>query len=123
MKINQEDYIRLKQLEEELWKSNFRFNVSKMEEVLASDFFEFGRSGKVYRRADTLNVISQEIRCLFPLTDLKIRLINKDTAQVTYVSHVDYLHGQEKSLRSSIWSRLDDRWQLRFHQGTPLKSE
>lgn len=123
MNINSEDYARLKSLEENLWKSDFRFDIAEMDRVLASDFFEFGRSGKIYWRMDTLDVEKQDIPCQFPLIDFKIRLINVDTAQITYISNVDYPEGREKSLRSSIWSRLDDdRWQLKFHQGTPLNS-
>lgn len=123
MKISHEEYKVLKLLEEGLWQSNFRFDIPKMEQVLAPDFFEFGRSGKVYLRADALNVTSQEIPCVFPLIDLKIRLINENIAQITYISIVNYPEGEERSLRSSIWSRSDDGWQLRFHQGTPLRIE
>jgi len=120
VKINQEDYAKLKLLEENLWKSDFRFNISEMDEILAADFFEFGRSGKVYQRSNTLNVTSQEIPAVFPLIDFQIRLIDKSTAQVTYSITVNYSEGIEKSLRSSIWSFSSNRWQLRFHQGTPL---
>ena len=120
MEISQQDYADLKILEESLWKSDSRFDISKMERVLAADFFEFGRSGKVYQRGDTLNAASQEIPAVFPLIDFQTRLINENTAQVTYKIVVNYKEGEEKSLRSSIWSFLDGRWQLRFHQGTPL---
>lgn len=123
MNISKSDYAKLKLLEENLWKTDFRFDVSKMDKVLALDFFEFGRSGKIYQRKDTLSINSQKIPCVFPLTDLNIRLLNENTAQVTYISVVNYLESKEKSLRSSIWSRLDNRWQLRFHQGTPLEIE
>ena len=34
----------LQRLEEELWREETRFDLSRMEEVIAEDFFEFGRS-------------------------------------------------------------------------------
>lgn len=122
MNINSEEYARLKLLEENLWKSNFRFDMAQMDRVLAPDFFEFGRSGRIYRRTDTLDVKKQDIPCKFPLVNFEIRSIDADTVQITYISNVDYPEGKETSLRSSIWSRINKRWQLRFHQGTPLRN-
>ncbi|MDJ0568907.1 MAG: nuclear transport factor 2 family protein [Pleurocapsa sp. MO_192.B19] len=120
---SQNDCEELKLLEEGLWQSNFRFDISKMEKFLAPDFFEFGRSGRIYQRADTLNVPSQEIPCVIPLINFKVRFISFDVAQITYISIVNYPEGEERSLRSSIWSRSDNKWQLKFHQGTPLKMD
>ena len=79
MNINSEEYARLKLLEENLWKSNFRFDMAQMDRVLAPDFFEFGRSGRIYRRTDTLDVKKQDIPCKFPLVNFKIRSIDADT--------------------------------------------
>ena len=91
-----------------------------MNAILAPDFFEFGRSSRVYDRSDTLAVPPQAINARLPLAEFEIRLIDADVAQVTYVSAVTYEHGEERALRSSIWSRTSDGWQLRFHQGTAI---
>ena len=64
-----EDLIKL---EEALWKSETRFNLSFQEKVLASDFFEFGRSGRRYTREQMVRTESQPIRAKFPLKNLKI---------------------------------------------------
>jgi hypothetical protein len=57
---------------------------------------------------------------VLPLPEFKVRLIHADVAQVTYVSTVATEHGEERALRSSIWSRTSGGWKLRFHQGTPI---
>jgi hypothetical protein len=120
MVISYEDSQELKTLEESLWKTEVRFDQEKMNGILAPDFFEYGRSGRFYTREDTLALPSQQIHATIPLIEFEARLIDLDVAQLTYISVVDYPEGEERALRSSLWSRTDGRWQLRFHQGTPL---
>ena len=59
--LTAEDRELLQRLEEELWREETRFDVSRMEEIIAEDFLEFGRSGRIYQRADTLSVPSTPI--------------------------------------------------------------
>ena len=122
MAISKQDFALLKELEEGLWIAEKRFNMDWMKQVLAPDFVEFGQSSKIYQRQDTLDIPAQEIKTIIPLPDFKVKLIDDNIAQVTYVSIVEYAEGINKALRSSIWSRKNgDGWQLRFHQGTPLQ--
>jgi hypothetical protein len=104
-------------LEHALWRAETRFDPAFMEWVLADDFGEFGRSGRVYARADTLAVGGESIDA--QLRDIEVGLIAEGVALVTYVSEVR--HEQlDLANRSSVWVRRDGRWQLRFHQGTPF---
>jgi hypothetical protein len=48
MKISSEDRKNLERQEEELWCEETRFDTQRMNELIANDFFEFGRSGRVY---------------------------------------------------------------------------
>jgi hypothetical protein len=114
------DYQVLRQIEEGLWRREARFSQQKMEEILAPDFFEYGRSGRVYSRTDCLAVSPQDIDAVLPLIDFDVRMLSADVAQVTYRSVVRYGSDEQHALRSSIWSRTDVDWQLRFHQGTPI---
>lgn len=123
MEISSQDFEALRLLEEGLWRTDVRFDLEKMDRILAPDFFEFGRSSRVYERADTLGIPAQEIRAKLPLPDFKVRLLDPDVAQATYISIVTYEGGEERARRSSIWSRTRDGWQLRFHQGTAIPSE
>ena len=113
----------LQRLEEELWRAETRFDVSRMEEIIAEDFFEFGRSGRIYQRTDTLSVPSTPIEAVIPLPDFDARLLCEGVAQVTYNSVVTYGENIEEARRSSIWTRSSDGWKLRFHQGTPFSSD
>lgn len=119
MKINDTDYNILKSLEETLWRAETRFNYDYMDKVLAPDFFEFGRSGRTYTRADTLNISQpQEIKVTLPLKNFAITLLDNNIALVTYASEVMY-EKMEISNRSSIWLKSEAGWQITFHQGTP----
>ena len=119
--LTQEEREALRKLEEELWREETRFDQRRMREIIAEDFFEFGRSGRVYRREDTLAIARQPIDTVLPLPDFQARLLAPDVAQVTYNSAVSYNGVVHHARRSSIWSRAGSGWQIRFHQGTPFQ--
>ena len=56
MEMSKQDRDALERLEEELWKDETRFDRKRMTEVIAPDFLEFGRSGRIYTRDDWLAV-------------------------------------------------------------------
>jgi hypothetical protein len=122
MTLNQRDRDALEGLEEELWREETRFDIRRMEALLAPDFVEFGRSGRVYRREDTLAVPRGPIDAVLPLPGFRARSLSPDIAQVTYDSAVTYGGVLQHARRSSIWSRTEASWVLRFHQGTPTDS-
>lgn len=115
------DAEQLTGLEEDLWREVSRFDVPYMEQVMAEDFIEFGRSGRMYDRQECLSHPRQPIDAVIPLPDLAVRMITRDVAQVTYNSHVTYDGELLKGRRSSIWRRAGDSWELVFHQGTPYE--
>ena len=122
MEMSKEDHDALEHLEEELWRAETRFDLKRMNEVIAADFFEFGRSGRIYKREDTLAAPPRRlIDAVFPLSDFRARLLDQEVAQVTYNSAVTYDGVVQYSRRSSIWSRSPNGWVLRFHQGTPFQ--
>lgn len=116
------DLVEIRHLEESLWRAETRFDTELMEETFAPDFIEFGRSGRTYSRREMLfdEGEYQEIKATLPLPDFHARHLTDDVVQVTYVSEVDYDGEVLRGNRSSIWSRLDGAWRLRFHQGTPI---
>lgn len=122
MTLSQRDRDTLQRLEEELWREETRFDIGRMEELLAPDFVEFGRSGRVYRRGDTLAVPRGPIDAVLPLPGFRVRSLSPEIAQVTYDSAVTYGGVVQHARRSSIWSRAAAGWVLRFHQGTPTDS-
>ena len=120
MQISNEDFEKLKQLEESLWIAETRFDNQYMDSILSPGFFEFGRSGKTYKREETLSAPFSEINTRLPLKDFKIQLITEDVALVTYISEVQY-DELEVGNRSSLWLKTPTGWQLQFHQGTVTK--
>ena len=120
IQLDSADARRLRQLEEDLEEEETRFDVPYMEQVMAEEFIEFGRSGRIYDRRECLSHPREPIQAVIPLPDLSIRMITDDVAQVTYNSHVTWDGELLKGRRSSIWRRAGDSWELVFHQGTPF---
>jgi hypothetical protein len=123
MTLTADEHDQLRRLEESLWRAETRFDRDHINDVLAPDFFEFGRSGSVYRREDILedmlDVPAQPIDATLPLAKFAVRSIAADVALVTYVSEVTYGEVKEVANRSSLWSRHAGGWRIRFHQGPP----
>ena len=117
------DIESLRLLEESLWVAETRYDQAYMDKVLAPDFFEIGRSGRVYQREEVINSPRRPIYAEIPLPGFSVRLLSKDLAQVTYNSHAVFDDTIELGRRSSIWTRSRDGWILRFHQGTPYKED
>ena len=119
IEINAEDFNKLKELEESLWLSETRFSQEYMNRLLSFDFFEFGLSGRIYHREETLSVPFQEIKARIPLKDFSVHVVDTNVFLVTYVSEVMY-DRLEMGNRSSLWLKTPAGWKLRFHQGTPI---
>ena len=109
----------LQVLEESLWKSEIRFDLNFQERYFAPDLFEFGRSGRRYKREQMIRSERSEINATLPLENFKINKIDEYTVLVTYISEVQY-EELERGNRSSLWSMYKDGWKLRFHQGTAI---
>jgi hypothetical protein len=84
-------------LAESLWRTQHRFDRTYMNATLAPDFFEFGRSGRVYNRDKTLSCETQTIHARLPLPRLWVWLIAEGEAPATYVSEVTYAEDIERA--------------------------
>lgn len=119
MQSGKEDFEKIKELEESLWIAETRFDKEYMDNILLPDFFEFGRSGRIYNRDEIISAPFSKIKAGLPLKDFKIHMITKDVILVTYISEVQY-DELEIGNRSSLWLKTPDGWKLQFHQGTPV---
>lgn len=121
MTLTPEDRANLIALEETLWRAETRFDPVLMDQTFSSDFVEFGRSGRRYKRAEMIFDPDQkaEIRALLPLPVYSVELVAADVALATYTSEVRYGEEVQVGRRSSLWVKNGGCWQLRFHQGTP----
>ena len=118
MELTEQDKQRLASLEDSLWRAERRFDREWMEGVLAPGFFEFGRSGRVYNRDETLAMPARPIDAR--IEDFDVRLLGPDIAQVTYTTVETYAGEEQVANRSSLWSRTEGGWRLLFHQATPV---
>ncbi|MEM9212665.1 MAG: DUF4440 domain-containing protein [Pseudomonadota bacterium] len=120
--IDHELLAEIYRLEESLWQAKTRYDDTYMEKILAPDFFEFGRSGRRYTRAEMFVGASAfgEISATLPLPQFRARLLHEDTVQTTYISEIKRNRIIERANRSSIWRHGSSGWQLWFHQGTPI---
>ncbi len=120
MKLTIKEIEELKSLEESLWIESTRFDHSYMDSILHEDFFEFGRSGKVFTRQECLDMPAGRISATIPLQNFDVHPLDENCVMITYISEDRYAE-LRKANRCSIWLNTSDGWKLRFHQGTPSK--
>ncbi len=119
--LPQEEQAALIEIEESMWRRESRFDLAFQEQHFAQDFVEFGRSGRTYTREQAIRANASPIQAKLPLSNLKVRVLDVNTVQVRYDSEATYEGEAEYAHRSSIWSRTQSGWVLRFHQGTPYQ--
>jgi hypothetical protein len=120
--IAPQDLDELQHLEESLWSAHTRFDQAYMEQILSPEFVEFGLSGNVYGREETLSAAYQVIHCTLPLKHFRADCIEANVFLVTYVSENASEGEVLVANRSSIWIKTPQGWLLRFHQGTPVEA-
>lgn len=103
-------------LERELQSPPCRRDRRRLTELLAPDFAEIGASGRVWNRTQVIQSLLTEDPEPILLADLDGRRIAEDVVMVQWFSE----RTGGRALRTSIWRRSSDGWQLMHHQGTPL---
>ena len=102
-----------------------RFNGSKAiaDKILANEFIEYGSSGTIYNKQQTLDIICTVPDSYYQITDFSARPLASGLVLATYTASRYSLKTQREmgsSRRSSIWQLIDNQWQLLFHQGTKI---
>jgi len=111
----------LRQLEASLLTNTVRKDRARVAELLADEFREFGRSGTVYTKAEILAFLQEEEEIRVTMKEFGCQMVAEGVALVTYLSERTEPSGEAiEALRSSLWVRRRHRWQMVFHQGTPL---
>ena len=111
----------LEALERRLLAPAVRNSVGEVSALLADEFVEFGSSGAVYTKAEMVAALQMEQSPRADARDFAVRILAPDIALITYRTERRNDGAPPKqSRRSSIWRHLDDRWQMIFHQGTPI---
>jgi hypothetical protein len=102
------------QLEQRLLSQTTRRDAEEVSRLLADDFVEFGASGNIWSKADVVEQLPQEVFTPRTITEFTAKQLSERTVLVTYHCHTAAIN----SLRSSIWRKRDEQWQMVFHQGT-----
>ena len=98
-------------LETSLHRRSVRNSPDAVAALLSDDFVEFGRSGRVYDKLRTVELLSGDDNELMPeVRDFQVRPLSHYVVLVTYRSGF--------ALRSSIWRLSAGKWRMAFHQGT-----
>jgi hypothetical protein len=112
---------QLRRLEQSLLDSAVRRDGERLRELLAEDFLEFGSSGRVWTRKSIIDLLAMESNFFPPdIEEFDCTFLSDKVALVTYRTVRNDARTGERlcSLRSSVWTRQDGEWRMRFHQGT-----
>jgi len=108
-------------LEQQLLQPSTRRDATTLTSLLAEDFREFGSSGRIYTRQQIIDELAAESPPTITLSDPLCQQLAEDIALLTYRSaRTIALKAASHALRSSLWVYRDNRWQMIFHQGTPI---
>jgi hypothetical protein len=110
----------IQELEEQLLQPEVRRSRQTLDGLLANEFTEFASDGVAYSKDQVIDTLERETPHLRSLTDFHIVALAETVVLTTYRTTRKNVTLNESvdSLRSSIWTRRDGRWQLLFHQGT-----
>jgi hypothetical protein len=114
----------LQALEVELHHPGVRCSAARLEHLLHPAFHEVGRSGRPYDRSTVLRFLSEQTKQPdVQSTGFDVALLAPGCALLTYRSSQVQADGTptNPTLRSSLWLRTEEGWQLRYHQGTPAE--
>lgn len=105
-------------LERRLLTPRTRSSRKDLDLLIANDFLEFGSSGRVWTKAEIINSLLQSPDLDVKIDRVQSRELVENVILVTYRSNRVSQTGNTVTLRSSIWQKRGDEWQLIFHQGT-----
>lgn len=112
---------KITSLETELHHNGTLCHPARLEELLHQDFFEVGKSGRVYDRSTVLRFLAAQDDAPPTISDtFELKKLSETIVLLTYRSAGRLPNGElgEHALRSSVWSFTNEKWQLVYHQGT-----
>jgi hypothetical protein len=104
------------QLESSLLRAEVRQSATKLNQLIADDFVEFGSSGNIYHKKDVIGSLASATA---KIEDFEVTTLSSDVLLATYKIKSD----SSISLRSSIWKHSQEGWRMIFHQGTKCENQ
>ena len=105
---------KLKSLEIELSTQSTRKNKERISTLLADDFCEFGKSGRIFDKASIIQLLKDETPNDIQFSNFKFKQLSESVVLLTYQAFAQGIC----SNGSSIWYCDDGLWKLTHHQGT-----
>jgi hypothetical protein len=110
---------QLREAEELLFQPVIRRSAEAVSRLLADEFCEFGSSGRRFTKQEIVEALQKEAAGRISIQDFQAHILASGVALVTYQATRQAAPNQVTiSLRSSLWVRREERWQMLFHQGT-----
>jgi hypothetical protein len=115
----------LRTLEVALHQPDMRSDRGKLDRLLHPRFREFGRSGRIYAKAEILAEFSDQPQTYEVWSqEFRVELLSQGLALLTYKSA--HINGEGKleryTNRSSLWQFTQCGWQMLFNQGAPTEA-
>ena len=115
--ITQDDLDIVRDCERALLTGAFRGDRLSAGLLLHPEYREFGKSGRVWDKKSVLDLMEDTSELVqIRAENVETVPLGDDVVLVTY----DSVTPQARAHRSSVWVRESGRWQVRFHQGTPV---
>lgn len=112
-------------LETMLLKPEIRSSAKDLDLLLADDFMEFGSSGEIYDKKMILERLPKDTEISpvqFEVSNFQVKELGENVILATFKTDKTL---SDKShvvaLRTSVWRKNNNSWQMIFHQGTPTK--
>lgn len=108
--------IDLHKAETNFFNGDFCSNVSNLDKVIADDYLEFGKSGRIHHKND---VIDELVRCGSRDITIENFTVNTLGTANLFLVHYKSVDGDgNRALRYSIWQKTQNGYKILFHQGT-----
>jgi hypothetical protein len=111
--------IKVIELEKKLLDPKVRKSKRELEQLFSDDFLEFGKSGKVYDKKQVITgLLNETFDIKYTPTNFNGQTLSPSVIHLTYDLEEDNGLVKTHSLRTSIWIKKDEKWEINFHQGT-----
>ena len=128
MSVQRETQTEIRALEERLANPRAGDSKESLAGMFAAGFREFGSSGRIFDTDTVLGapgtVAQRPSRAPISMEGFRVERVAPNVVLATYLARVPAGPGwKPPTLRSSLWCKRDNRWQIVFHQGTPTPAE
>lgn len=106
-------------IEKQHLDSTVRSSSELLGALLCDEFREFGASGRIYDRVETLNLVTNRTEeAEYRIDEYQIVQLGENHMLATYNLSERRGESLRLTLRSTLWKLVDGKWRMLFHQGT-----